>query len=201
MPKLTTKIALPIILTGVFSIIVFIALGYEQSEPSFYVIIFFLIIYVFFFGLATGQNLTSPIKKLLDRATQLSKGDLSSRVYLETKDEFSELGRVFNQIAEELENSRLQEANTEKSVGIKVQARTKELEETINALEQKVKNRTIELEKLIEESSNLQQSAKNKGEETAQLKKELEDFQQKSDEYKAPQKVTEEPTIKEKTQK
>jgi dynactin complex subunit len=43
------------------------------------------------------------------------------------------------------------QTNAEKSVSIKVQAKTKELEETINALEQKVKNRTIEMQRLSEE--------------------------------------------------
>jgi len=189
MAKLTMKIAVPIILAGVFAITVFISISYEELKPSFYIIIFFLVIYVFFFGLATGQSLSSPIKKLLNRATELSKGNLSSRAYLETKDELSELARVFNEIAEELESSRLQEENTEKSVGIKVKARTEALEETINALEQKVKNRTIELERLAEESNKLQMDAKNKGAETAQLKKELSDFKQKINKYsKAKQK-------------
>jgi len=165
---------------------VFIAIDYDRLDASFYIILLLLVIYVFFFGLATGQNLSSPIKKLLDKATELSKGNLSSRVYLETKDEFSDLANTFNKIAEELEVSHEQEANAEKSVGIKVKARTKELEETIDALEQKVKNRTIELERLIEESNRLQAEVKNKGTETAQLKQELNDFQQKVSSYDKP---------------
>ena len=189
MNKLTIKIAVPIILTGIFAIIVFIAIGYEQAQPSLYIIVVFLLIYVFFFGLAAGQNLSSPIKKILSRAIDLSKGDLSSRVYLETKDELSELAKVFNKIAEELETSRLQEENTEKSVSVKVKARTKDLEETINALEQKVRNRTVELERLIEESNKLQEAVKNKGSETAELKKELSDFREKVDNYKTTKKT------------
>ncbi len=183
MAKLTSKIAVPIILVGVFSIAVFIAAGYERLNFSFYIIISLLAIYVFFFGLAVGQNLASPIKKILNKATELSEGNLSSRVYIETKDELSELARVFNKIAEELEVSREQESNTEKSVGIKVKAKTKELEETINALEQKVKNRTIELERLVKDSSKLQEDVKGKKDETIQLKKELDSFKQKVSKY------------------
>jgi len=183
MTKFTLKIAIPIILAGIFAIAVFIAIDYENLGVGFYITILFLAIYVFFFGFATGQSIASPVKQLLDRATELSKGNLSSRVYLETKDELAELARVFNKIAEELETSRSQEMNAEKSVGIKVEARTKDLEETINALEQKVKNRTIELERLIEESNKLQLDAKNKGAETAQLRRELDDFKQKIGKY------------------
>lgn len=191
MAKLTIRIAVPIILVGIFAIIVFIAVGYGQLGPSFYVIIFLLAVYVFFFGLAIGQDLSSPVKKLLNRATELSKGNLSSRVYLETKDELAELAKVFNQIAEELETSRDQEANMEKSVGIKVKARTKELEETISALEQKVKNRTIELERLVQGSTQLQEDIKNKKIETDQLRKELDAFKQKIGRYNKSKKVPE----------
>lgn len=194
MSKLTTKIAIPIILAGIFAIIVLMSIGYEQSVPGFYIIILLLVIFVFFFGLAIGQNLSSPVKKILDRAIELSRGNLSSRVYIESKDELSELANVFNKLAEELRISHEQEANTEKSVGIKVKARTQELEETIDALEQKVKNRTIELERLIKESNKLQEDVKNKSTETVQLKKELDSFKQKIGKYGKPQKASQQET-------
>lgn len=161
MAKLTSKIAVPIILAGIFTIAVFVALNYvavldyERFDAGFFTVIFILSICVFAFGFATGQSLVSPLRELLDKATQLSKGNLSSRVYLETKDEFAELAKIFNQIAEELQASREQEENAEKSVGIKVKAKTQDLEEIINALEQKIKNRTIEMEKLTRETAEL----------------------------------------------
>jgi nitrogen fixation/metabolism regulation signal transduction histidine kinase len=125
MPKLSIKIAFPIILAGIFSIVALIALGYEQLNPSFLVVFFFLIVYIFSFGLATGQNVTTPIKKLLASAKELTEGNLSSRVYLESKDELSELAKAFNEIADRLETSQIQEKNTEKSVGIKVKLEPK----------------------------------------------------------------------------
>lgn len=179
MSKLTSKIAIPIILVGIFAIVVLLAIDYEQLTPSFYIIVLLLTIAVFFFGIAIGQNFVSPIKKLLSGATKLSKGNLSSRVYIETKDELSELAGLFNKIAEELEAGRAQQEDAEKTVSIKVRARTKDLEETINALEQKVKNRTIELERLIEESNKLQEEAKSKKTETAELRKEITNFRRK----------------------
>lgn len=190
MSKFATRIAIPIILVGVFAICVFIILGYQGIAEQeglnwvFYLIIFFLLIFVFFFGLAIGQNLSSPIRSILDKANELSQGNLSSRVYLETKDELSELAKAFNKIAEDLQISHDQEANAEKSVGLKVKARTQELEETIDALEQKVKNRTIELERLIEETNRLQEAVKSKGSETIKLRDELDDFKQKVGKYK-----------------
>ena len=171
MAKLTSKIAIPIIVVGLFGIAVFIAIDYEQLQPAFYIILGFFSIYVFFFGLAVGQNLTSPVKKILEKAKDLSNGNLSSRVYLETKDELAELARDFNKIAEELERSHAQEENMEKSVDIKVRARTQALEETISALEQKVRNRTIELERLTKEADKVQENLKNKLAETIPTKK------------------------------
>jgi nitrate/nitrite-specific signal transduction histidine kinase len=188
MPKLTSKIALPIILAGVFAIAIFIAIDYERLSPGFYVILALFAVYVFCFGFATGHTLASPVKKLLDRATELSKGNLSSRVYLETKDELAELAKVFNQIAEELQQSHAKEENTEKSVDIKVRARTQALEETINALDQKIKNRTIELERLITKSGALEKQAKEKETESLELKQELNNLKSRVGKYSKPKK-------------
>ncbi|MGD0576810.1 MAG: HAMP domain-containing protein [Candidatus Staskawiczbacteria bacterium] len=149
MSKLTSKIAVPIILAGIFSISIFMAIEYNNLDLSFYIILILLTLFVFFFGFATGQNLSSPVKKILENADELSKGSLSSRVYLETKDELAELAKAFNGIAEKLQESHAQEENTEKTVDIKVKAKTQALEETIDALEQKIRNRTAELQNMI----------------------------------------------------
>jgi len=173
MPSIASKIALPVILAGSFAIIIFLAIDYEKMGLSTYVVLALLIICIFFFGFATGQSVAQPIKKLLQRANNLSKGDLTTRVYLETKDEFGDLAKAFNKIAENLEESHSANESTEKSVDIKVRAKTQALEEVINALEQKIKNRTIELEKMMKASEKLQQDAKAKELETAALKKEF----------------------------
>jgi nitrogen fixation/metabolism regulation signal transduction histidine kinase len=162
MAKQTTKIAIPIIFVGIFAIIAFVAVKPEKMEPDFYVIMGLLFIFIFFFGIAAGQRFSSPVKKLLKQADELSKGNLASRTYLETKDELADLANAFNKIAEELQESREQAQNAEKSVGIKVKAKTQEMEETINALEQKVKNRTIELERLLKEANKSDEALKEK---------------------------------------
>ncbi|KKP42890.1 MAG: Methyl-accepting chemotaxis sensory transducer, partial [Parcubacteria group bacterium GW2011_GWA2_33_14] len=147
MPKLSLKIAYPIIIAGLFVIVAFVAFNYGTLTRDFYIIFFLLIVYIFLFGFATGQNFSSPVRKLLKSADSLSKGDLKSRFYLESKDELGELARVFNKIADNLQESRSETEMMEKSVDIKVQARTQPLEETIDALEQKIRNRTFEIQK------------------------------------------------------
>lgn len=184
MAKLTTKFTLPIVLAGLFVIVMFAALNFNYSRPGAEILVISsLAIFVFFFGLAAGQSLSSPVKKILNNATELSKGNLSSRVYLDTKDELADLANTLNKIAEELQTSYDQEANAQKSIDIKVRIKTQELEETIYALEQKVKNRTVELERLVTESGRLQQDVKGKEEEILNLKNELGEFKQKIEKY------------------
>lgn len=179
MEKISWHIAFQVILTGVFTIVVFMALNPTGLDATFYLIFTLLFVFIFFYGLSVGQKLALPVKKLLKRAIDLSKGDLKTRFYIETKDEFGELGEIFNKIADELEKSRDTTANSEKSVDIKVKAKTQDLQETINALEQKVKNRTIELERLLKDSEKLQTDAKNTESETADLKQELSNIKSK----------------------
>ena len=178
------RIALPIILVGLFAIVIFVALEPDKLDVGFYMVFLSLVVYIFLFGFAIGQNFVLPIKKLLKRAIELSKGDLTTRVYLETKDEFGQLAKIFNEIAEDLEESYSTAEKTKKSVDIKVRVRTQDMEETINALEQKVKNRTIELEKIINELQELTEEANNKGKEILELKKESISLKSKIGKYR-----------------
>ena len=151
MPTLSFKIAYPIIITGIFIIVSLIALNYNNMSVSFYVIFAFLAMYVFFFGFAMGKNFAAPVKKLLEKADGLSKGDFKSRFYSESKDEIGQLSNVFNKIAEALEQSNFENERAKKSIDVRVEAETQPLKEVIGALEQKVQNRTLELQKTIED--------------------------------------------------
>lgn len=156
MSKLSSKISFPIILAGVFAVTIFIALNYQNTDPSFYIVLLLLVLFTFFFGFSIGRSLSSPIRELLEKAIALRNGNLTTRVYLETKDELADLAGVLNEIAEELQSSQNDKKKAEEVVDIKVRAKTKALEETISGLDQKVKNRTIELERLIKEVKRLQ---------------------------------------------
>lgn len=180
MSKLTFKIAMPMVLAGAFIMVVFIALRPEQIDLSFYLVLIFLAVFVFFYGYASGQVVAFPVKKLLKKATDLSQGDFKTRVYMETKDELGQLAQIFNKIAENLEETRGQAECTEKSVGIKVRAKTQILEETINALEQKIKNRAVETERFAKKIEELEAAAKTKDQEIAELKQKIENLKPKN---------------------
>ncbi len=82
------------------------------------------------------KSILPPIKKLMQAARHVANGDLSAEVHVTTKDEIGLLGDSFNAMVDEL-----RKAETEK------QQHTSNLE-TLNAkLEDRVANRTIELER------------------------------------------------------
>lgn len=156
MTSIALKVAYPIIIGGLFIIVAFIAVHYQTLNATFFSVLGLLTAYIFLFGFATGQNFAESFKRLVKRADDLSKGDVKSRLYLKNKDEIGELANIFNKIAEELEHNRSENLTLGRSVDLKVKARTQALEETINALEQKVRNRTLELQRITDEMEKLQ---------------------------------------------
>ncbi|OGZ69348.1 MAG: hypothetical protein A3D44_02720 [Candidatus Staskawiczbacteria bacterium RIFCSPHIGHO2_02_FULL_42_22] len=180
MPTLSFKIAYPIIIAGFFIMVSFIALNYNNLNTSFYIVFAFLAVYVFLFGFAIGQNFTAPVKKLLKRANDLSDGDLKSRFYSESKDELGQLANTFNRIADQLEESNSENEKTKKSVGIKVEAETQSLREVINALEQKVQNRTLELQKIAGDFEKFKQSTMAHESELTELKNQVSELKEAS---------------------
>jgi nitrate/nitrite-specific signal transduction histidine kinase len=162
MSKIVYKIISPMLLATLFAVTIFIAMDYERMRPEFYMVLLLVVITIFFFGYATGERFASPIQELIERANQLGKGNFSNRIYLNTKDELEELAQVYNRLAEELEDSCQREKNVEGSTDIKVRARTQSMQEIIDALERKVQNRTVEMDRLTKELESLQQLIKEK---------------------------------------
>ncbi len=164
--------------------VIFIALVYKEFNIEFYLVLLLALIFTFSFSLAIGQKFVSPIKKLIRRGEELSKGSLKTRIYLETKDEFEELAMVFNQIAEELERSHSMVEKAKDAVSIKVRARTKELEENIERLERKVKDRARELQRMIDEFEKFQKVGRRREIEIIELKKALQEAKAKDEKLK-----------------
>ena len=159
----------------------FVALNYENLNFTFYIIFAFLAVYIFLFGFAIGQNFTAPVRRLLKKANDLSKGDLKSRFYAESKDEIGQLSNVFNRIADKLEESNSENELTKRSVGIKVEAETQSLREVINALEKKVQNRTLEIQKIVGDLEKFKEYSKDREVESAELKSEILGLKEKLD--------------------
>lgn len=170
------KVISPIIILGLFLLTVFFALNYETITAQFYFIFLFMIIFVFLFGFAMGQRFVMPIKKLVERATSLAEGILTTRVYLKTEDEFEQLAEILNRIAMEMEKEKTIAQKAEDIASVTVRAKTQELEEIIANLEEKIKNRTAEFQKVINDSEVLRGLVKSREDEITKLRKEILDL-------------------------
>ena len=53
-------------------------------------------------------QITSPLRQLKSAAARIASGDLTQRVHIRTRDEFGDLGKTFNTMAESLENAEVQ---------------------------------------------------------------------------------------------
>lgn len=179
------KIASSIIAAGFFILISIIAISFNNLNTSFYIIFILLAVYLFLFGLSMGQNLARPIGKLLKRADDLSRGDLKSRFYAASKDEVGQLASVFNRIADRLEESSRENEKTKKLVGIKVEVKTQLLKETISALEQKVQNRTLELQRLTGDLEKFKEYTKAKEAKLIELKNQIDSLTKKLGKHKS----------------
>lgn len=148
MSSIQIKITIPILITGLFVVVMFVAATYQSLDYSLYAIFLIpLIIFLFLFSIAIGQRFSEPVKNLLEKASHLSKGNLKSRFSPEGQDELGEMAKMLNKVAEDFEknHSEVKDLNT------KIKLRTKTLEEIITILEQKIKNRTAEFQKVVDE--------------------------------------------------
>lgn len=156
MLKLGKKIAFSIIMGGLFIIVSFAALEYQRLDFSLYNIIGFLVAFIFLFGVAMGQNFAAPVNEILKNADSISKGDLR-RINLKnkTKDEIGDLAKVFDKITQDFKLSKSETESLKTSAELKFKTKTLLSEQVIDALEEKIKNRSVDLEKAIAELETL----------------------------------------------
>ena len=171
--KYSLKIALSIIIAGVFVIVAFIGYNYQSLNSSTYVVLYLLIVFIFLFGFTAGQNITMPLKKLLETADSFSKGDLKQRVHTKSTDEIGQLTKIFNKIAEDFERKNIEQENSRVSADIKAKTRILILEEVVNALDKKIKNRTLEFQGMVDQIEKLKQQLFLKEQQVAELEKKI----------------------------
>lgn len=108
--------------------------------------VFLGIIFAVFVSLFIASRLVRPIKKLHLATEEIEKGNFSVRADIKTKDEIEEFSNAFNKMLDQIQasNAALEEAKT--VLEIRVQARTRELKELAGSLENKVAQRTKDVE-------------------------------------------------------
>lgn len=155
MHKFSSKLAISIIIAGLFIVVSFAALDYEDLDSSFYLVSGTIVAFIFLFGFAMGHTYAEPVKEILKKADVIGSGNLKQRADVKTKDEIEELSKAFNKITEGLEKSTSDMENLKKSSDIKFKTKDLVSEKVIDALEEKVKNRTAELERTVAELEKL----------------------------------------------
>jgi len=132
-----------------------------------------LLYFYFAFAFLFSKLITIPINRLYRGIKKVTKGDLEYRVDIHTGDEIEELGKAFNEMAEELKESQSKTEELKTVLQIKVKARTRELEEINKTLEIKVKKRTEELKKRLDQMEKFHRLTVNRELKMIELKKEL----------------------------
>lgn len=174
--SLIVRVAFTIIVAGLFVVAAFLAINYDALNQNFFFILVPLVGFLFFFGFAVGQRLVLPVKKLLEVAEPLENGNGRSRMYLKTQDEIGQLARTFNKIAEKFEEHK----SKIETLDVNVKLRTRALEEIIDILERKIKNRTADWRQAVEELERAHAHLEMKNREIVDLQKRLAARPQKS---------------------
>lgn len=109
-------------------------------------------------GFILTKKISSSIELLKNSALKIGKGELSTDINITSNDEIGELAKSFNKMTEDLKNSR------------------KKLEESNKELDNKVKIRTKEVSKKVEELNNTKTAILNMMEDMAKANEELKDL-------------------------
>lgn len=117
-----------------------IELVISKAERWSFTIVLLEMILVAVFSFVLGRFLTHKLEALRDAAEAIGAGDLSRRVEVPGEDEIDVVGKAFNQMTRAVESSHLQ-----------MNQLTAELRELNDTLEDKVRLRTYELQKLNRE--------------------------------------------------
>lgn len=84
--------------------------------------------------------LTRPIATISEAASRVARGDLNAHVDIHRNDEIGQLSRSFNQMVDALAENRHRLENINQELEVKVTARTRELDELNQTLDQRIRH-------------------------------------------------------------
>ncbi|AXJ00275.1 HAMP domain-containing protein [Cyclonatronum proteinivorum] len=100
---------------------------YEQEflQTTTYLIAFYIIIFIFFTGIAWGvsRKLTQPLSEFESGLKRISAGDLDTTIPVSSDDEIGELARAYNEMVLDLRNVRAELAEAERDAAWSEMAR------------------------------------------------------------------------------
>ena len=130
------------------------------------------------------RTIVVPLKKMTLACQEVRKGNLDVKIDTKSKTEIGELAETFNKMIKDLKESHtaLEEAKT--VLEIKVQARTRELEELVENQEEIIKERTKEIQEKMADLEQFQKLAVGRELKMIELKKEIENLKEELEKYK-----------------
>jgi len=138
-----------------------------------------LLILILSLFLVIEHNIIAPVKEIVKVCEEVKKGHLNARIKISSKTEIGEFADIFNQTVERLKESKEALEESEMVLRVKVAARTRELRELAGNLEEKVKERTKELETRIKELEKFHKLTIGRELKMIELKKELKKMKKK----------------------
>ncbi|MSU60691.1 MAG: HAMP domain-containing protein [Candidatus Staskawiczbacteria bacterium] len=168
--KLSSKIAWSIILPSLFIITTFFALGYKNASGGVYAVIFLLVIFLVLFSFHVGRQLSLSMQDVIKTANDLAGGNLEARAKIHNIREVNHLAQTINSIADQLQTHQQEKERNYYVMAAKVHANVKPLSDAIEVLEEKVKNRTFEMDRAKSNSEKLKAALSAKEAELAVVK-------------------------------
>ena len=111
----------------------------EQMYLQFIFLAIFMLITSIFLSYFIAKMVAKPIVSLNNVSNEIARGNLSIRANITTNDEIGILAKSYNKMLENLENSQNELKNSRNKLELRVQERTKELEDVNSKLEEKSK--------------------------------------------------------------
>ncbi len=133
----------------------------------------FVVLMAVLFTILFANKVLKPLNKLLDAVNEAKKGNLDIRVKVISSDEIGELSEEFNSMIAQLKDTKEVLEDEKTVLEIRVRARTKELEELAQGLDEKIKERTRELQGRIEQLERFHRLTVGREIKMLELKKEL----------------------------
>jgi len=136
-------------------------------------ILFLLVIFLFW------RTVAYPLTELIAACRKVKAGDLNAKVKIKSKTEIGELISTFNEMLDEEKKYKANLEEAKDVLEVKVDARTKELQELIDNQEKTIAERTKELEERVKELERFYKLTVGRELKMIELKKEIKRLDQK----------------------
>jgi len=142
-----------------------------------YAILFFLVLVSVVLLEAIEERRKRLLKKIIEGIKEVSRGNFDFKIEAKSRDEFGELANYFNEMTQQLKQTKLALEETKATLEIKVAARTRESGELAESREKIIGERTKELLERLEELEKFYRLAVGRELKMIELKKEIRELE------------------------